>query len=160
MGNRRFAESKFGNMERPKGRAKRIDHLGIVATAIKQLGIIEFFDKKIPKLSHHNVTVGQVVAAMILIGLGYVQRVLYITPQFLRGWCLERLIGPGVTSENFNDEIIGRALDAIFEAGSTELFLELVLSILPLVTLGEDVRFHHGSALLPHRSVLLLKLPP
>jgi len=125
-----------------KIRAERIDHLGMVATTIKQLGIQAFFDKKIPKKSQHHVTNGQVVSAMILIGLGYVHRALHITPRFLKGLCLERLIGEGVKANHFNDDVMGRCLDRIYEAGPTELFLELFISILPQVSRGEDMRFH------------------
>ena len=130
------------NQPKIKIRVERIDHLGIVATAIKQLGIQAFFDKKIPKQSQHHVTNGQVVTAMILIGLGYVHRALHITPRTLKGLCLERLIGKGIKAEHFNDDVMGRCLDRIYETGPTELFLELLISILPQVSRGEDMRFH------------------
>jgi len=125
-----------------KIRVERMDHLGMVATIIEQLGIQAFFDKKIPKRSQHHVTTGQAIAAMILIGLGYAHRALHITPRALKGLCLDRLIGKGVKAEHFNDDVLGRALDRIYEAGPTELFLELLISILPQVNRGEDMRFH------------------
>lgn len=142
MGIRSSLAKKARRALAKKNPSKRIDHLGLVAVKIKELRIIEFFEKKLPKLSQHKVTVGQVVAAMILIGLGYVHRALHLTPDFLKGWDLEKLIGPGVQAEHINDDVIGRALDAIYEAGPTELFLELLISILPVVSLGEDMRFH------------------
>jgi transposase len=121
---------------------ERIDHLGLVAAGIRELKIIEYFDKKLPKSSHHKVSHGQSIASMILMGLGYVNRRVYMTPQFFRGKSMERLIGEGLNPEDFNDDVIGRSLDAIYEYGATELFLELILEILPQLTQGKDQRFH------------------
>ena len=121
---------------------ERIDHLGLVAAGIRKLGIIEFFEKKLPKDRQHKVSHGQSIASMILMGLGYVNRRIYLTPEFFRGKSIERLIGEGLTAEDFNDDVIGRSLDAIYEYGATELFLELILEILPEITQGKDQRFH------------------
>ena len=63
---------------------ERIDHLGLVAAGIQILGIIEFFEKKLPKDRQHKVSHGQSIASMILMGLGYVNRRIYLTPQFFR----------------------------------------------------------------------------
>ena len=53
------------------------------------------------------------VKAMVLNGLGFVQRTLYLMPRFFEDKPVERLLGPGVLAEHLNDDALGRALDAI-----------------------------------------------
>jgi transposase len=63
---------------------------------------------------------------MILNGLGFVERRLYLYPEFFEGIAIERLLGPGVKREHLTDDTLGRTLDAIAEYGPTELFNEIV----------------------------------
>jgi transposase len=62
---------------------------------------------------------------MILNGLGFIQRVLYLMPRFFQDKPLERLLGPGVLADHLNDDALGRALDAIYRYGPTPLFAQL-----------------------------------
>lgn len=55
-----------------------IAHLRIVAGMIDTLGIIEYFDKEIPKKRHHAVSHGEAIKALLLNGLGYVERRLFL----------------------------------------------------------------------------------
>ena len=62
-----------------------IHHLGMVGAFIQETGIIETIDEMIPKTSNNNsahFTHGQVVALMIINGLGYTSRPLYMTHQY------------------------------------------------------------------------------
>ena len=105
-----------------------LDHHGLVAGMVDELGLVEKIDAMIPQdLEQRNVSVGMAVKAMILIGLGCVQRALYLTPDFFRGKPVGRLLGPGITAEMLNDDVMGRALDAIFEFG-VESFYYLLAS--------------------------------
>lgn len=106
-----------------------VDHQAMVAAGIQQLGLIEFFDHKMPKEGTHRVSHGQAIAAMILIGLGFANRRLYLISEIFKGVRVEQLIGKGLKAEDFTDDLIGRSLDAIFEAGPTELFLQWMLNI-------------------------------
>ena len=100
-----------------------INHLGLVAAMVDELGLVECIDQMMPQdLNQRTVSIGLAVKAMILMGLGYVQRTLYLTPQFFRGKALDRLLGPGILAEHLNDDILGRALDAIYTYGPTEWF--------------------------------------
>ena len=91
-----------------------LDHHGLVAGMVDELGLVEKIDAMIPQdLGQRQVSVGMAVKAMIIIGLGFVQRALYLTPDFFRGKPVERLLGPGITAEMLNDDTLGRALDAI-----------------------------------------------
>ena len=57
----------------------RIDHLGIVASIIHDLDIINIVDEHIPKDPQENISAGEVIAGMILNGLGFVSRPLMLT---------------------------------------------------------------------------------
>lgn len=64
---------------------------------------------------------------MILNGLGFAHRALYLTPHFFRDKPVGRLLGPGIAAEHLNDDTLGRTLDAIHAFG-VEAFYYLVAS--------------------------------
>lgn len=103
-----------------------IGHLGVVAGFYDSLGIGDVIDRAIPKLRPHNLTHGDVVKAMVLNGLGFVERRLYLFPDFFDDIAVERLLGAGITRDQLNDDVLGRTLDAIAKYGPTELFNEIV----------------------------------
>ena len=106
-----------------------LDHHGLVAGMVDELGLVEKIDAMIPQdLGQRHVSVGMAVKAMILIGLGFVQRALYLTPDFFRGKPVERLLGPGITAEMLNDDVMGRALDAIFAFGVEPFYVSTLKS--------------------------------
>jgi len=125
-----YYESKTQNMPIIDGfddeSIQTIGHLGIVAGAYDSLGIGKVIDRAIPKTQHHHLTHSDVVKLMVLNGLGFVERRLYLFPDFFDDIALNRLIGPGITRDNLNDDVFGRTLDAIAEYGPTELFNEIV----------------------------------
>ena len=103
---------------------KVLDHLGLVASTIDKLGIIEKIDKALPMPTNKGVkvTMGQRVAAMILNGLGFMDTRLYMFPEFLQNKPVDRLIEKSIEAEDFNDDALGRCLDAIHEYGVNKLF--------------------------------------
>ena len=107
-----------------------IGHLGIVAGAYDSLHIADVIDAALPKTRHHHLSHAQVLKAMILNGLGFVERRLYLFPEFFDDVAVERLLGEGVMREHLNDDVLGRTLDAIAAYGPTELFNEIVASCL------------------------------
>ncbi|WP_243668667.1 IS1634 family transposase [Methanoculleus chikugoensis] len=107
-----------------------IGHLGIVAGAFDTLGIAEVVDRAIPKTRHHHLTHGDIVKAMVLNGLGFVERRLYLYPEFFSEIAVDRLLGEGITTEHLNDDVLGRTLDAIAAYGPTELFNAIVAECL------------------------------
>jgi transposase len=62
---------------------------------------------------------------MIPGALGFVSRPLYLTPEFFANKPVELLIGQGITTQMLNDDSLGRALDALYEAGLTEVFAQV-----------------------------------
>jgi len=107
-----------------------VGHLGIVAGAYDSLGISKVIDRAIPKNRHHNLSHSQIVKAMSINGLGFIERRLYLFPEFFDDIAVSRLLGPGITRDHLNDDVLGRTLDAIAEYGPTELFNEIVAECL------------------------------
>lgn len=116
-----------------------LGHLGIVAGFYNTLGMSDVIDAKIPKTRHYKVTHSDVILAMLLNGLGFVGRRLYLFPSYYENCPVERLIGEGITPSNLNEFAIGRTLDAIYEYGPTELFNEIMLNIMSRMDLGTQL---------------------
>lgn len=110
---------------------KVLDHLGLVASTIKKLGLVEKIDQRIPisKSKGAKVTIGQRVAAMILNGLGFIDDRLYLFPQFLKNKPIDRLFGADLCAQDFNDDALGRGLDVIHDYGITKLFSDIAFEI-------------------------------
>ena len=85
---------------------------------------MEYFDR-LDERVHARVSLGQAVQAMVLNGLGFSNRRLYLIPQFFAHKPVERLIGPGISAEDLNDDCLGRALDWLTVHDLTALFAGL-----------------------------------
>jgi len=105
---------------------KSIDHLGIVAGTYHKLGLSHIIDRALPKTGQHSLSSSQILLALLLNGLGFTERRLYLFPDYCQHLDLERLVGPGVTPKQLNESVIGRLLDQIHAYGSTKLFTDLV----------------------------------
>src|SRR5438477_9654948 len=92
--------------------SQRIDHLGIVAGICEQIQLVKQIDEIVGD-SGRKVSVGQAIQAMVLNGLGFVNRPLYLTPEFYRNKPVELLIGAGIVAEDLNDDSLGRSLDRV-----------------------------------------------
>jgi transposase len=109
--------------------SKVLDHLGLVAATIDKLGIAQHIDRILPMTKGANTTYGQRASAMIMNGLGFIDDRLYLFPKFLENKPVERLLGQGLSAEDFNDDALGRFLDKVHEYGASKLFSELALLI-------------------------------
>jgi len=112
--------------------SKMLDHLGLVAGCYDELGIAGIVDARLPKTRSFQVSHGVIVKAMLLNGLGYVDRPLYMCSEYFSKLPCERLLGEGVLPEYLNDDALGRTLDAIYEFGPTELFSSIVFMVMRL----------------------------
>ena len=79
-------------------RTERLDHLGIVAGVCREAGIAEWLDKQAGE-TNRDVSVGTAVVAMILNGLGFANRQLYLVPQCFANKPVEHLLGEGITAD-------------------------------------------------------------
>jgi transposase len=103
------------------------------------LEIGRIVDEIIPKQGQHKLAHSVVLKAMILNALGFNERRLYIFPKFFSNIATERLLGPGVLPEDLNDYVLGRTLDRIYEANSTDLFIRIVLQVMQNVQFGTQL---------------------
>ena len=137
------AHTETGTMAHPKlYESKQMKHLGLVAGMYDELGVGELLDRLIPQDGEKRIlSIGQAVKAMVLNGLGFANRALYLTPLFFRDKMVERLIGEGIEAEHINDDVLGRALDAIYEYGPDKLYPQLAAQAVK--HLGLLCRFAH-----------------
>src|SRR5258708_17269004 len=102
-------------------RVERLDHLGIVAGVCQEIGLAAYVDA-LAGPSHQQVSVGTATVAIILNGLGFSNRRLYLVAQFFATKPVEHLLGPGITAEQLHDDCLGRTLDWLYAHDPTALF--------------------------------------
>jgi transposase len=112
------------SQEEEEYQIERLDHLGIVAGVCKEAGIAEWLDKLAGE-NRRGVSVGTATVAMVLNGLGFSNRQLYLVPQYFQNKPVEHLLGEGMTADMLNDDTLGRTLDWIYEHDVTTLFAGL-----------------------------------
>jgi len=120
---------------------ERMDHLGLVAGVIKDLGLIETIDGRIGRHGDEKVSCGEAVAAMILNGLGFSDKPLTLAPQFFDNAPTELLLGAHAAPAHFNRFKLGRTLDDVHSYGCDLLFSELAISACKKE--GVETRFRH-----------------
>ena len=84
------------------------------------------------------VTAGQVVKAIILNGLGFVFRALYLFTQFFGDKATEHLLGDGIEPKHLNDDKISRVMDKLY---NFKLYQLDVSGIFLLISLAAVKKF-------------------
>ena len=120
---------------------ERLDHLGLLASTIRDLGLIGMIDARLVPDEQEEITPGEAVAGMILNGLGFANRPLSLTPQFFANKPLDLLLRGGVHAEMFNRLKLGRTLDEVSAYGGARLLSELAVAV--CTQEGIDLRFNH-----------------
>jgi transposase len=101
---------------------ENLDHLGLVAGMIDEIGIVEQINQLVGEQAGEIVSPGHAVKAMILNGLGLVSSPLYLFSKFFEGKATEHLIGVGIKPEHLNDDRLGRVLDKLYLTGLEQIF--------------------------------------
>lgn len=109
--------------------SKNLDHLGIVAGIIDEIGIVERLNEIFLIDSREKINTGEVVKAIILNGLGFVSKPLYLFSQFFEDKAIEHLLGKGIKPEDLNDDKLGRVMDKLYRYGLTKIFLIIALEV-------------------------------
>jgi transposase len=122
-------------------RVERLDHLGLIASVMKDLGLIAMIDSRLVPDEQEVITPGEAVAGMILNGLGFANRPLSFTPQFFANKPLDLLLREGIAAEMFNRFKLGRTLDEAYAYGGNLGFEALALAV--CTHEGIDLRFNH-----------------
>ncbi len=128
---------------------KNLDHLGLVAGMIDELGIENEINKLIPtNEKKKQLSYGMLCKAMILNGLGYVNKQLYLTPRFFENKPLKRLFGADIEASMINDDALGRTLDALYAYGVNKGYSIIAakamekLSLIPQTLHLDSTSFH------------------
>ena len=136
-------------MEIKEAVIKNMDHLGLVAGMIDELKIVESIDVVLPSANQSkNISFGESVKAMILNGLGYVNKQLYLAPQFFKDKPLKKLFGREIEASWLHDDTLGRTLDKLFDYGVSELYEKIaqkaleVLELTPSTIHLDSTSFH------------------
>ena len=82
---------------------ERLDHLGIIAGVCREVGRAEWLDERAGE-QRRGVSMGTATVAMILNGLGFSNRQLYLVPQYFENKPVEHLLGEGITADMLNDD--------------------------------------------------------
>lgn len=107
---------------------KNLNHLGIIAGIIDEIGIVEIINEQLGTDKKEIVNPGVIIKAIIINGLGFVARPLYLFPQFFEDKATEHLLGKGILPEHLNDDKIGRVMDKCYSYGISDLFLLIALA--------------------------------
>ena len=110
---------------------KSLNYMGLIAGTIQDINLVEKIDKLLPLNTEKGVvtTNGQRVSAMIMNGLGFMNDRLYMVQEFFDDKPMEKLFNGDVKAEHFNDDALGRALDSIYEYGTTKFFANISYAI-------------------------------
>jgi transposase len=114
---------------------RSLDHHGIVSGIYDELEIGKVIDEVLPKLGQHKLAHSIVVKAMILNCLGFTDSRLYMYSQYFETLPVERLLGSGISASDLTDDVLGRTLDEIYGADSTQLFMKLALKMMEIVNI-------------------------
>jgi transposase len=112
----------------PEISVQNLDHLGLVAGLIDEIGIVEQINQLVGEKPGEIVSPGHAVKAMILNGLGLVSAPLYLFSKFFEGKATEHLIGVGIQPEHLNDDRLGRVLDKLYLTGTSQIFTLVALA--------------------------------
>jgi transposase len=127
-----------------------LDHYGLVAAICQDLKIAQRIDDRLPCNSQRKVSPGRAVVAMILNGLGFTNRRLYLTSQFFESKAIERLLGSDLNAQDITDYTLGHTLDDIAEYGSSKLFAEVAFGVAIENNLLEDKNHLDTTSILVH----------
>jgi len=105
--------------------SKNMDHLGIVARVCKEIDLAGEIDRIVGVDPRQKVSCGEAVVAMVLNMLGFVDRPLYLFPEFMGTKPVEILLREGLKSDDFNDDVLGRTLDKLYRAGPEGIFMQI-----------------------------------
>ena len=102
--------------------SKNLDHLGIVAGIIDEIGIEQKINEILDGDVREKVSAGKMVKAILLNNLGFVTKPLYLFSQYFQDKPVEHLLGKGIEAAELNDDKIGRVLDKLYDNSLITIF--------------------------------------
>jgi transposase len=122
----------------PELQVESLDHLGLVAGVIDELGLVELTNELLPGHHQNHLSSGEVVKAMILNSFGFLSAPLYLFSEFFESKAVGHLLGEGIEAKHLNDDRLGRVLDALYEFGVTMFFLRAALEAVERFKVSTD----------------------
>lgn len=116
------------------------DHLPLVAAFLDRMGVSDVVNMAVP--TEMAVDLGTVVKLMVLDTLSG-RSPIYRLERFASQVDTHLLLGKEIDPSAFNDTTLGRALDAIYEAGTEQLFSQVALAAASSFPLDMDLRHVH-----------------
>ena len=104
--------------------SKNLDHLGIVSQICDEIGIVEIVDKLIPPDQSMKLSHGECIKLMLINGLGFTSRPLYLEAHFFSSRAVDRFLRKQC-EDAINDDRLRRTLDKIFAFGCEPLFASI-----------------------------------
>jgi len=138
-------------VEEIKGiKTKNLDHLGIVSAVCEEIGLVKLIDDLTGSDEQRKVSVGTATKAMVLNGLGFANRTLYLTPDFFSDKAVDVLLGTDILATDLNSHSLGTALDALYHNGISDLFYKV--SLKAIRTYGIQIKSRHldGTSFMVH----------
>lgn len=105
--------------------SKYLSHHRIVSVVCDQITLVETIDQIIPSDPRAEMTTGESTKLMVINGLGFSSRPLYLESQFFENKPLERLLGREIEPKQITDDRLGRCLDRCFENGCSQIFAKV-----------------------------------
>jgi transposase len=131
--------------------SKTLNHFGLVAGMCREFGLIELIDELLPdKQGTQILSTGKALEAMILNGLSFVNKRLYLIPKFFESKPIELLLGKGLSPRHFNDDRLRRALDELYETGVTALFTKISQPVLKVLDYKPAQCHLHTTSMIVH----------
>jgi transposase len=100
---------------------KRLDHLPLVGTMLRELTVKDTLDALIPPHERNAVTVGECVEALVLTILTG-EHALSRVAETLSGYDMEVIFQRPMDAAHFHDNRLGRALDALWATGLDRIY--------------------------------------
>ena len=123
--------------------SKRLDHLGLVSGMIEELGLVDVVDGALGGDQPSKLSPGMCLKAMIINGLGFTTRPLYLSASFFETKAVEQLLGPGILASDITDQRLGEFLESCYEYGCTKLFSQIAWEVFRRCELSGQERFVH-----------------
>ncbi len=117
---------------------RRVDHLPLAAQFCRRIGLISTVNRAVP--SEMEVDIGTVVQAMVLDTLSG-RSPIYKLQEFIESHDTTSLLGREIPAVSFNDTTVGRAMDALFNAGSKKIFSQVAVKA--ALAFPEDMDMQH-----------------
>lgn len=131
-----------------KHKTQVLDHLGLVAGMCKELKIADLINEQIPNESPDKIlSTGHAVVGLILNGLGYVNKRLYMVSHFFKNKPVSKLLDVSyLKAEHFNDDALGRALDELYAYGVSDLYALISTQVVKYLSEHYDLEIENAHA--------------